>query len=74
VEIWWDPNKTIDGDLIGQAGPSDALFAQLWGAIAAKYAGEPYVIFGLMNEVTPNSDDDYGKRSYIPLPLFKSDM
>jgi len=48
----------FNGDLIGQAGPSAELFAQLWGAIAKKYAGEPYVIFGLMNGVSANSDDD----------------
>ena len=51
----------LDGYLIGDSGGavSDALFASFWGAIAAKYAGEPYVIFGLMNEVSPTTSTKY---------------
>jgi len=57
-----------DGYLIGDSGGaiSDALFASFWGAIAAKYAGEPYVIFGLMNEVSPTTSTTYyGMASHL---------
>ncbi|KAI0058137.1 carbohydrate-binding module family 1 protein/Glycoside hydrolase family 5 protein [Artomyces pyxidatus] len=40
----------FDGAIIGQGGPSNALFAQLWSNIAAHYAGESKIIFGVMNE------------------------
>ncbi|KAF8866278.1 glycoside hydrolase [Acephala macrosclerotiorum] len=36
--------------IIGQGGPSNATFAQLWGNLAAKYASQPKVIFEIMNE------------------------
>jgi endoglucanase len=51
----------LDGYLIGDSGGeiSDALFASFWAAIAAKYAGEPYVMFGLMNEVSPTTSTTY---------------
>ncbi|ATY62125.1 glycoside hydrolase family GH5 [Cordyceps militaris] len=40
----------FDKGIIGQGGPSDATFAQLWANIAAKYADNDRVVFGLMNE------------------------
>lgn len=40
----------FDNGIIGQGGPSDATFAQLWANIAAKYADNDKVVFGLMNE------------------------
>ncbi|CZT52135.1 related to cellulase precursor [Rhynchosporium secalis] len=40
----------FEGKIIGQGGPSDAEFANLWSQIASKYANEKKVIFGLMNE------------------------
>jgi len=39
-----------DGEIIGQGGPTNAEFAAFWGAIAAKYASESMIIFGIMNE------------------------
>jgi endoglucanase len=38
--------------VIGQGGATDTAFVTLWGAIAKYYAKEPYVIFGLMNEIS----------------------
>lgn len=40
----------VDGQIVGQGGPSNAIFAQLWGNLATKYASQPKVIFGIMNE------------------------
>jgi hypothetical protein len=42
----------FDDYLIGQGGSTDTAFVALWGALAAKYAKEPYVIFGLMNQIS----------------------
>ncbi|EEU38273.1 uncharacterized protein NECHADRAFT_105936 [Fusarium vanettenii 77-13-4] len=39
-----------DGGIIGQGGPSDEAFADLWSQLAQKYAKEEKVMFGLMNE------------------------
>ncbi|KDQ55158.1 glycoside hydrolase family 5 protein [Jaapia argillacea MUCL 33604] len=39
-----------NGAIIGQGGPSNEIFAQLWGNIAAYYASESKIIFGVMNE------------------------
>jgi endoglucanase len=39
-----------DGQIIGEGGPSSAEFASFWGALAAKYADEDRLMFGLMNE------------------------
>jgi hypothetical protein len=47
----------FDDYLIGQGGATDTAFVALWGALAAKYAKEPYVIFGLMNQIS--SGDSY---------------
>ena len=60
----------IDGYVIGDSGGaiSDALFASFWSALAAKYAGEPYVIFGLMNEVSPTTSTTY--YGIVPLSSF----
>lgn len=39
------------GAIIGaQGGPTDEQFAALWGALAAQYAGDARVWFGIMNE------------------------
>ncbi|TDL21937.1 glycoside hydrolase family 5 protein, cellulose binding module 1 [Rickenella mellea] len=38
------------GKIIGQGGPSNDIFASLWANIAAKYATNPKIIFGVMNE------------------------
>jgi endoglucanase len=40
----------VDGKIIGQGGPSDAQFANLWTQLATKYKSTEKVIFGLMNE------------------------
>lgn len=39
-----------NGGIIGQGGPTNAQFANLWSQLAAKYATSSNVIFGLMNE------------------------
>ncbi|KAF4624282.1 hypothetical protein G7Y89_g13893 [Cudoniella acicularis] len=44
------PLVTTHGDIIGQGGPSNDIFTQLWASIAAKYVSQPNVIFGIMNE------------------------
>ncbi|KAF4574378.1 Endoglucanase EG-II [Pleurotus pulmonarius] len=36
--------------IIGQGGPTDAEFASLWSGIASKYADNPRILFGVMNE------------------------
>ena len=41
------PNQ---GAIIGQGGPSDQDFANLWSQLASHYAGNNLVIFGIMNE------------------------
>lgn len=33
--------------IIGQGGPTNAVFAQLWGNIAAQFASNPKIIFGV---------------------------
>uniref|UniRef100_A0A8H8CGC2 cellulase n=1 Tax=Psilocybe cubensis TaxID=181762 RepID=A0A8H8CGC2_PSICU len=40
----------FNGQIIGQGGPSNDVFAQLWTGLATKYASESKVIFGVMNE------------------------
>jgi aryl-phospho-beta-D-glucosidase BglC (GH1 family) len=40
----------VDGQIIGQGGPSNDVFAALWSSIATKYADNSNVLFGLMNE------------------------
>ncbi|EIN08978.1 endoglucanase [Punctularia strigosozonata HHB-11173 SS5] len=39
-----------NGEIIGQGGPSDDMFASIWASIAAKYADNSKIIFGVMNE------------------------
>ncbi|WVF66783.1 hypothetical protein IAT40_001525 [Kwoniella sp. CBS 6097] len=39
-----------NGQIVGQGGPADADLASLWSLIAKKYANQPKVIFGIMNE------------------------
>ncbi|KAG5654081.1 Manganese dependent endoglucanase Eg5A [Sphagnurus paluster] len=39
-----------NGAIISQGGPSDSQFASIWSQLAAKYKGNPKIIFGLMNE------------------------
>jgi endoglucanase len=39
-----------NGGIIGQGGPSNAQFVDLWKRLATAYAGEPAIKFGLMNE------------------------
>ncbi|KAG1741454.1 glycoside hydrolase family 5 protein [Suillus paluster] len=39
-----------DGEIIGQGGPSNEIFAELWYNIASYWKNEPNVIFGVMNE------------------------
>jgi len=36
--------------IIGQGGPTNDQFASLWSQIATKYASNPNIIFGVMNE------------------------
>ena len=40
----------FNGGIIGQGGPTDAQFADLWTQLAAKYGSNDKVVFGLMNE------------------------
>jgi endoglucanase len=40
---WW-------GGIVGQDGPSAAIFAQTWSQIATHYKDQPRVIFDVMNE------------------------
>ncbi|PPQ93766.1 hypothetical protein CVT25_008146 [Psilocybe cyanescens] len=40
----------FNGEIIGQGGPSNDIFAALWTGLATKYASTPNVIFGVMNE------------------------
>lgn len=39
-----------NGEIIGQGGPTNDQFASIWSQLAAKYANEPHIIFGIMNE------------------------
>ncbi|TFY57763.1 hypothetical protein EVG20_g8415 [Dentipellis fragilis] len=39
-----------NNEIIGQGGPTNEQFADLWAGIAAKYANEEKIIFGVMNE------------------------
>ncbi|KAI0554459.1 glycoside hydrolase family 5 protein [Xylaria curta] len=39
-----------NGQIIGQGGPTDDQFANVWSQLATKYASAEKVIFGLMNE------------------------
>jgi endoglucanase len=39
-----------DGQIIGQGGPSNEIFAELWFNIASYWKNETKVIFGIMNE------------------------
>lgn len=40
----------VDAKIIGQGGPTDAQFADLWHQLATKYKASDKVIFGVMNE------------------------
>ncbi|KAI0068283.1 endoglucanase [Artomyces pyxidatus] len=39
-----------NGAIIGQGGPTNAQFASIWSQLAAHYANQPRIIFGVMNE------------------------
>jgi hypothetical protein len=39
-----------NGAVVGQGGPTNAQFADVWSKIAAKYKSEKNIAFGLMNE------------------------
>lgn len=39
-----------NGGIVGQGGPTNAQLTNLWSQLAAKYAGESHVVFGVMNE------------------------
>lgn len=39
-----------NGGIIGQGGPDNRYFANLWSQLAEKYKGEGRVVMGLMNE------------------------
>ncbi|KAF1346437.1 glycoside hydrolase family 5 protein [Lizonia empirigonia] len=39
-----------NGAIVGQGGPSNAEFADVWSKLAAKYSSEKNIVFGLMNE------------------------
>lgn len=39
-----------NGAIVGQGGPTDAQFADVWSKLASKYASTKNVAFGLMNE------------------------
>lgn len=40
----------FNGQVIGQGGPSNEIFAELWSNIASQWKNETKVIFGVMNE------------------------
>ncbi|KJA16683.1 glycoside hydrolase family 5 protein [Hypholoma sublateritium FD-334 SS-4] len=40
----------FNGEIIGQGGPTNDVFAELWGNIATQFASNPKIIFGVMNE------------------------
>jgi endoglucanase len=40
----------LNGQIIGQGGPSNAEFVALWTQLATKYKGQSRIAFGLMNE------------------------
>ncbi|KAF9226354.1 glycoside hydrolase family 5 protein, cellulose binding module 1 [Gyrodon lividus] len=40
----------FNGKIIGQGGPSNEVFADLWSSLATYYAHESKIIFGIMNE------------------------
>ncbi|KAF9564541.1 cellulase-domain-containing protein [Agrocybe pediades] len=40
----------FNGKIIGQGGPTNGLFSQLWTNIASKYSSESNILFGIMNE------------------------
>ncbi|KIJ59044.1 glycoside hydrolase family 5 protein [Hydnomerulius pinastri MD-312] len=40
----------FNGDIIGQGGPSNEMFADLWSSLATYYATESKIVFGVMNE------------------------
>ncbi|KAI9817637.1 MAG: hypothetical protein M1832_004641 [Thelocarpon impressellum] len=48
-----------NGQIIGQGGPSNGDFAKVWSDLAAKYAGEDMIAFGVMNE--PHDIPDINK-------------
>ncbi|KAI0271430.1 putative cellulase precursor [Gloeopeniophorella convolvens] len=39
-----------NGAIIAQGGPTNDQFASIWSQIATKYASQPRIIFGIMNE------------------------
>lgn len=39
-----------NGEIIGQGGPTNAVFASLWASIATYYQDQSRIIFGIMNE------------------------
>ncbi|KAF2449084.1 glycoside hydrolase family 5 protein [Karstenula rhodostoma CBS 690.94] len=39
-----------NGAIVGQGGPTDAQFADVWSKLATKYSSEKNIAFGLMNE------------------------
>ncbi len=39
-----------NGQIIGQGGPTDDQFANLWSQLATRYAAESKIVLGLMNE------------------------
>lgn len=49
-----------DGKIIGQGGPSDEDFADLWSQLATKYAKSPKVAFGIVNEPHDSTYDVVG--------------
>ncbi|EIW76534.1 hypothetical protein CONPUDRAFT_130615 [Coniophora puteana RWD-64-598 SS2] len=40
----------FNGEIIGQGGPTNEVFADLWSSIATYYADESKIVFGVMNE------------------------
>lgn len=46
------PDARWNGQIIGQGGPTNDQFVNLWAQLAKKYGSEPKIMFGLMNEVS----------------------
>ncbi|KAH8887789.1 glycoside hydrolase family 5 protein [Thozetella sp. PMI_491] len=54
-----DVNARWNGQIIGQGGPTNDQFVNLWTQLAKKYASEAKMVFGIMNE--PHDVPDINK-------------
>lgn len=59
-----------DGAIIGQGGPKDEQFADLWSQLMTHYASEPNVVVGMVNE--PHDSKFFPFSSFYSLILTTS--